>query len=324
MKILFFAISNSSFIEKDFNILRSEHDVTKVAPELLKLYNIKKLYNLIKNNDSVFFWFASLQFFTSSIISWVLKKKIYVVAGGYDVASVTEIDYGSCSVPHKKIIIRTILNLATKIFAVSNSNQKEIIVNCGIDGSKIKMIYHGFEDVPIIDFEKKTDKILTIAVINEISYLRKGIDNFLRLAQMMPKIEFILIGSHNDFINNKIIPRNVRLTGFLEKEKFIENLTSAKIYVQLSIHEGFGCSVAEAMQYGCVPVVSNNYSLPEVVGECGTIVERNESINKIASRIQSILKDYNPDIGNKCIDRIRKEFSLEKRRELLLKYIDNN
>jgi len=71
-------------------------------------------------------------------------------------------------------------------------------------------------------------------------------------------------------------------------------------------------------------VVSNNYSLPEVVGECGIIVEQNESINKITSRIQSILKDYSPAIGNKCIDRIKKEFSLEKRRELLLKYIDNN
>lgn len=324
MKILFFANSNSSFIEKDFNILNSVYNVVKVKPELLRFYNIKKLYSLIKNYDAVFFWFASLQYFIATLISWILTKKIYVVAGGYDVACVPELKYGSCSVLHKKIVVRIILSLATKIFSVSYSNQNEIIDNCKIDESKIKMIYHGFEEAPIVDFRKKVDRILTIAVINEISFLRKGIDNFLLLAQMLPEIEFVIIGSYEDFLKNKFIPSNVVLTGFLEKKRFYEYLTSAKIYVQLSIHEGFGCSVAEAMQFGCIPVVSNKYSLPEVIGDCGLVVDNNESIDKISVKIQEVFKNYNYEIANKCIERVKNEFSIKKRRELLLNIINSN
>jgi glycosyltransferase involved in cell wall biosynthesis len=321
MKILFFSISNSSFIERDFNILRSAHDVTKANTELSKLSKIIKLYKLIKNQDSIFCWFASLHYFTPCILARILKKKIYVVAGGYDVASVPQIKYGTCFRLHKRLIVRIILNLANKIFAVSNSNREEIILNCKIDQSKIAMIYHGFEDVPVINFGKKKNKILTIAVLNESSFKRKGIDKFISIAQSLPKIEFNLIGPYDEYIKNKSISKNVNIIGFVEQEKLNEILSSSKIYIQLSIHEGFGCSVAEAMQFGCVPVVSNQYSLPEVVGDCGRIFNLNESVSKIIQGIQSILDDYNSEMGLNCVERVKNLYSFENRRKLLLEHI---
>ncbi|MEX0895708.1 MAG: glycosyltransferase family 1 protein [Patescibacteria group bacterium] len=41
----------------------------------------------------------------------------------------------------------------------------------------------------------------------------------------------------------------------------------------IGLHEGFGIPPLEAMSYGCIPVVANATSLPEVVGEAGYIVE---------------------------------------------------
>ncbi|MEO8231616.1 MAG: glycosyltransferase family 4 protein [Ignavibacteriota bacterium] len=322
MKILFFAISKSSFIEKDYEILRSAHDVTKVEITLLNLSNIVKLIKLIKNYDSVFFWFASLKFFVPCIVSSILSKKIYLVAGGYDVASVNEISYGSCNNFYKKILIRIMLNLATKIFSVSLSNRNEIILNCKIDSSKIVMIYHGFNNFPNLNFQKKENNILTIALLNKISFRRKGIDKFLLLADRMPEVNFYLIGNHDDFIKEVLIPKNVQLLGFVELQKLEEILSISKVYIQLSIHEGFGCSVAEAMQYGCIPVVSNNYALPEVVGECGLILDANYNIDITASKVRSILVNYNSEMGTKCVDRVRDKFNLKNRQELLLQNIN--
>ena len=80
---------------------------------------------------------------------------------------------------------------------------------------------------------------------------------------------------------------------FMEN-KFIELLESAKIYIQFSKHESFGCSVAEAMQFGCIPIVSDSYSLPEVVGNCGLIIKDFENFENISTSVREILRGYNP------------------------------
>ena len=58
------------------------------------------------------------------------------------------------------------------------------------------------------------------------------------------------------------------------------------VYAQLSFHEGFGCTVAEAMLCKCIPIVTMMGSLPEVVGEFGykisywNIDEAKNALNK--------------------------------------------
>lgn len=322
MKILFFTVFESSFTEKDYKILNSAHNVIKVNRELLKIKSIPKLYKLINDCDAIFLWFASLNFLIPVVISRLFNKKIYIVAGGYDVASVNEFKYGSCNKFYKKTLVRVMLTLASNIFAVSLSNRKEIISNCKIDSSKIVMIYHGFNNFPNLNFEKKGNNILTIALLNKISFRRKGIDKFLLLADLMPEFNFYLIGKYDTFIKEIFIPKNVKLLGFVELQKLEEILIISKVYIQLSMHEGFGCSVAEAMQYGCIPVVSNNYALPEVVGECGLILDPNTNLNITASKVRSILVNYNSEMGTKCVNRVRDKFNLKDRKELLLQNIN--
>lgn len=55
-----------------------------------------------------------------------------------------------------------------------------------------------------------------------------------------------------------------------EKRALYENALCTTL---VGLHEGFGIPPLEAMQYGCIPVVANATSLPEVVGEAGYIVE---------------------------------------------------
>ena len=62
---------------------------------------------------------------------------------------------------------------------------------------------------------------------------------------------------------------NVTFTGSVSADVLLDYYRKASVYVQPSLHEGFGLSVAEAMLAGCVPVTTGAGALPEVTGKCG-------------------------------------------------------
>jgi glycosyltransferase involved in cell wall biosynthesis len=252
------------------------------------------------------------------LIAKTLRKKIIVVAGGFDVAK-----YGSMSSIWKSVLVKLMLKFSDKILAVSNSNKNEIINNCKIDQSKIEMIYHGFEELKQICYDKKINSIVTIGYIDKLSYSRKGIDRFFKLAELLTEVEFHLIGRIDSNLENISIPKNVTLHGHLNlhEDKFTNLMESAKIYVQFSRHESFGCSIAEAMQYGCIPVVSNCYSLPEVSGNCGLIINNFDNFEQIATQVRELLEGYNEQLALKCMERVGNVFSYEKRADKILSII---
>ncbi len=320
MNILFITVHPSTFTIVDHEILKSQHNVTyyDYSTDRSKLFGLIKL---IKEHDLIFFWFVSLRFLYPLIWSKWFHKKVVFVAGGYDVANLEELNYGSMSSKWKSLVIRNMLRMSNKIISVSNSNYKEIINNCNIRPEKIEMIYHGLKPPEPISYEKKQDKIVTIGFIDKSSYLRKGIDRFLEFAGYLRTIEFHIIGRIDAKLKTQNLPNNVFIHGYLAKNEFVTLLESAKIYIQFSRHEAFGYSVAEAMQYGCIPVVSNCYALPEVVGETGIIVNNFKNYEELAQEIKSTLKNYNTEGANKCSERIRDIFPFEKRSDKLLRMI---
>jgi glycosyltransferase involved in cell wall biosynthesis len=321
MKILFLAKYLSSFIERDLRILQSEHEVQNVRPT--SIFQMDLITGLI-SNDLLFCWFASLSFFLPIVIAKLLRKKVLIVAGGYDVAKLKELNYGSMVSVWRGLVVRLNLKFADKIIAVSNSNMDEIIRNCKISKGKIEIIYHGFDIEKIPNSFEKQDRLVTVGLLNDATFFRKGFDRFIKLANELPGYEFSIIGDFNpEFIKKINIPQNVSLTGFVSKERLFQLLKTSKIYVQLSRHEGFGASVAEAMLSGCIPVVSNAYSLPEVVNDCGIIIEDPDNIKRYVILIQDLIQQYNSQMSLKCFERIKNTFPFELRRNKILNMIQD-
>lgn len=92
-------------------------------------------------------------------------------------------------------------------------------------------------------------------------------------------MQFVLAGKWRDdaidYLRSIATP-NVVFTGQVENPTLIDLYTRSSVYVQLSRHEGFGLSVAEAMLAGCIPGVTRVGSLPEVVGDAGIYVDTKE------------------------------------------------
>lgn len=72
-------------------------------------------------------------------------------------------------------------------------------------------------------------------------------------------------------------PLGVRTLGRVTKERLIELLQGATVFVYPSLYEGFGLPPLEAMACGVPVVTSARSSLPEVVGEAGVLVDPDDA-----------------------------------------------
>jgi len=250
------------------------------------------------------------------------KKPSLLVIGGYDLANLPEIGYGNQRGGLKKWVSRWSIHLATTLVTNSYYSQTEAEKNIGIQKDRVQVVYHGVAD-PFGELPKhKENLVLTVGNVDKANLKRKGHELFVRTAALMPDTPFVLVGawkdSSIDFLRSLAAP-NVLFTGRVSDEELLDYYQRAAIYMQLSQHEGFGMSVAEAMLAGCIPIITQAGSLPEVVGDTGFYVEdlRPESIRKT---IENALRA--PANQQKVVrQRILDLFTLEQRHQAFEKLI---
>jgi len=145
-----------------------------------------------------------------------------------------------------------------------------------------------------------------------------------RCAKYLPDIPFILVGKHQDKdcvkYLKEIASSNVTFPGYLPFEELLSYYRRAKVYVQASLHESFGISLGEAMSCECIPVVTRKTALPEVVGNTGFYVPYGNP-RSTAKAIEEAL-NATSGAGRKARQRIKDLFSLQKRKEKLMKIIN--
>ena len=304
-KILFICPSSSTFILKDLQILQANFDVKVLKWDVThvginKFLDIIKLLLEIIKSDLCFSWFV-LDYATYSVfLSKIFRKKSIIVVGGFDVVNMPEIEYGAMrSQKHRNRAIYAMTN-ANKLLAVSDYTKNEAIKCVGnID---IKILYHGFDFDLYLPKGLKDNIVITVGAVTSQNLKRKGLEMFVKSAKYLPDIKFILIGKHIDnsidYLKSIASP-NVEFIGFVAAEELIKYIQKAKVYVQVSAHEGFGCSLAEAMLCECVPVVTNRGAIPEVVGEMGFYAKYNDP-KDTALKIQDAL---NSNFGRKARER---------------------
>ncbi len=321
MKIYFLHTGLISFVRKDLDILSGTHEV---RPDLNHGRAIRNIFCNLRGilwSDMVFCWFASIHFLPAVLLARLLHRRVVVVAGGYDVVNLPQIDYGNMRGGVKSALVRLLLRLADRVISISESNQLEALENAGVDPARNIMIYHGFS-APSTPEVAKEPMVVTVGEVSWSNLKRKGLEDFVRLGAFFPEVSFRLIGKWSDdshtFLEGIATP-NVKIMGFVDHDTFHDILGRAKVYLQPSRHEGFGCSVAEAMLLGCIPVVSNAFALPEVIGDCGFLAapgnmeEFREALTKALAADESLRMAAR--------DRILKTFPLDIREKRLLEEV---
>tara|TARA_B100000519_G_scaffold17677_1_gene12932 strand:- start:2713 stop:3708 length:996 start_codon:yes stop_codon:yes gene_type:complete len=323
-QILYIVNGETGFINTDEKILSSFSNVRKTVIEtVFDCFKLELLLNFWFA-DSILIWFASTHTIPAVLLNYFFNKPLFIIAGGWDVANLPEIKYGGMRGGSRTVIGRWLLRRAYKVIAVSKSNREEIINNGKVHFSKVKLIYNTATLKKHHHITKRKDHILTVGEINTDTFLRKGLDYFIKVAERLPDRSFIHIGKWTDsngrpcrsMINyvKKISPPNIQYMGFVNRKKLEKYYNESRVYLQLSRHEAFGISAVEALMGGCQPIVSNCYALPEIIGNSGYIVkeciveETVDYIKTIFSSEYNLLKPTPTSIQRFSFEERKKSF----------------
>ncbi len=278
----------------------------------------------IASSDFGFGWFASWHTFVATAISALLRKEFLLVIGGYDLANMPEIGYGHQRGGLRKWVARATMNMATCLMTNSYFSRREAKQNAGLDPDSVAVVYHGIPN----RFEERPEKperviILTVGNIDRSNLKRKGHEPFVRAAGLLPDFDFVVVGAWLDdaieYLRSIATP-NVQFLGRLSDEDLDDMFRRSSVYVQASAHEGFGVSLAESMLAGCVPVVSNQGALPEVVGDCGAFVDYPVDSEDLAAAIRSVIG--RPELGLAARERVLDSFPVIRRSEGLVDLVN--
>lgn len=212
-----------------------------------------------------------------------------------------------------KFLLNTLIPISIQksdaIITVSKHSKYAIQHIFGTDLDKIHSIYNGgyIENIPtVISTSHKVKEALKEEYIVYLGSLqpRKNIPTalkaFAKYVELNPesKLKFVIAGgkgyNYDNEIDRTILEYNLHekviLLGFVTDEEKILLLKQAKVFIYLSLYEGFGIPIIESMSLNTPVITSNLSCLPEVVGEAGIVIDPFD-IDTIAKSIQDIVQN---------------------------------
>ena len=322
---MFIRPSEASFIEQDLKLLSNHYEVRTldVFEKGRSLGNrIKVFWRMFRGviwSDVTYSWFAEVYALWAVRLSRLLGKRSVVVIGGYEVAQVPEISYGSALHPETREMVAKILMKANKSIAVSEYVMRS--AKTIAPEANIEVVYNAVDVEALVPTKPKLELVITVGGATEPRWVLKGIDIFVAASTKLPGIKFVVIGPYDQHVVEGLQKMNlaVEFTGELPRERLIEWMDKAKVCCQLSRVESFGMALAESMSMECFPVVSDQGALPEVVGDAGLVVPYGDA----AEAAEAIKKGLYWAKGHEARLRIEEHFSVGKREKELCRVIDS-
>jgi glycosyltransferase involved in cell wall biosynthesis len=322
-RILFVHSGKASFVAIDREILAEHYEIEDLYQPGRWPNPIKVIGGVVRA-DMVFGWFASWHTFFPITLAWLLRKPSMMIVGGFDTASMPDIGYGYQQGGLRRAASRWIMRRARRLATNSEYSLSELERNAEIPRERVTVIHHGVPDPLGEDPGAKEREALTVGAIDQTTLVQKGQLPFVEASRLLPDVRFTFAGKWLDASVDELRARagdNVRFTGWLSDEDLHAAYRRAAVYVQASRHEGFGLAVAEAMLAGCVPVVMNVTAMPEVVGDAGVFIESQEP-EDVAGGVGRAL-ELGPDAAARARERILTAFPMERRREGILRLVQD-
>jgi glycosyltransferase involved in cell wall biosynthesis len=199
------------------------------------------------------------------------------------------------------------LKRSDRIIVISDYIKKEGI-NLGLPKEKLRTIHLGFDrevfktyppqDLQSIRKQYKLPEhfILFVGSIEPRKNLENLVRAYISLDEGIRKDIKLVLAGFKGWQNKEImkllkkVKSDILYLGYLPDKELGKLYNLATMLVYPSLYEGFGLPPLEAMACGCLVVVSNAASLPEVCGDAAQYVDPHD-VNSIAGGIAKVLSD---------------------------------
>ena len=184
-----------------------------------------------------------------------------------------------------------------RVITISEASCKDILNRVKVPKSKISVIYNGYNK--ITELPECVDKSnYIIAVTSKLPHKNaKGIieayEVYFKQCEHPLQLRIIGIGDVEQYALEPQAKENIKCYQYIESNKeMLRMIAEAKIFLFLSLIEGFGFPPVEAMQLGTPVVCSKMSSLPEVVGDAAILVDPCEP-DEVADALVKLQNDAN-------------------------------
>ncbi len=240
-----------------------------------------------------------------------------------------------------KVLLKSI-NKKDYYFSVSENTKRDFIKYAPqINPDNIFTIHLGIKDnLKYLTINKKIlnkynitkEYIFSLCAINPRKNLIRIIRSFFKFLEKnnIDDMVFVLGGPNSedfmDKFNTEISQYKDKIIkiGYVSDEDLPYLYSGAKWFVYTSQYEGFGLPPLEAMACGCPVIVSNNSSLPEVVGDAGIMIDYDSDEQHIEAYEKYYFnEEYRKEMSKKGLER-SKLFSWDKCVSEMLRVMRDN
>lgn len=226
-------------------------------------------------------------------LSRIIGKRCYITI--HDLAHLHH--YSRKHRLYYNLLIRNLLPNVDRIFTVSDYTRNEIIRWAGIDGRRVIRIYNGVSDAFRPDGPSaQADMPYVLYVGNRRSYknINRMIIAFARSGLVAKGYRLWLTGDDDGDSSacaaSEGVGDRLRYLGKVSDADLAAAYRGARALVFLSLYEGFGLPVVEAMACGCPVLTSNTTALAEVAGDAAMTVDP-LSVDAIATALDRLCLD---------------------------------
>jgi glycosyltransferase involved in cell wall biosynthesis len=187
-------------------------------------------------------------------------------------------------------VVPAAVRTADAVITDSAASRQDIMRVFGVPSDRIVVVPLAPEAVePPADTTARLDAlgladrpfVLVLAASARRKNLSGAVDTFSRIARAHPDVVLALIGVTPALApavaallaSHQIDSARVRTLGFVDEATRSALYSRAAVFLFLTLYEGFGLPILEAMRLGAPVVTSNRSSCPEVAGDAAVLVD---------------------------------------------------
>ncbi len=319
---------------------------------LPRYFRTKKILNILYNIKFLYVWFII------PIIAKRIKSEVFIGTHGllfplylnkaikafYIVYDFVYIFYPETMSKKNQFLVKHVarrnIRRADEIITISDSVSSELkkfidkdkvchTVHLGFDQSTFFPIKNDAPEVrkTLQKYNISRPYILSVATIEP----RKNLEMVCRAFEKFNtkhKYQLVIVGKIGwntspilDIINNSAIADDIIITGFVDDSDLSPLYSGADLFIFISLYEGFGLPVLEAMACGCPVLISDIPPLFEITNNNSIIVDP-RNVDEVSSSLKMITETQEiiKDLKRKSLER-SKQFTWSIAGEKLKKFV---